>query len=380
MSLFIEAIKGGKQQLEETRGLFAKVRTGGTLAGIFATELFKSLQSVTYGIRALHLYRCLPHPSKNPGSCLHLDKNVSYSGKERTIMDIYTPGSVQSGEKQHPVALFCHGGVWASGDPWNYAPLAATLAEGGVVTCVMTHTLYPNAVVPEMVLELSSALDWVFNNISKHGGSPDKVSLVGHSSGAHLCMMALLRRAKILSEGKAGTELTRPNGHSGIPKRFVGICGAYSIAEHFEYEKGRGVHGLSCMERAMEGKEKFEAMSPAVVVDRIVSPGKGCKSEYPKKTLKHLPALTLLAAEEDTTVPCTQTTGMAASLKRAGIEADIELYKGINHTQVVIDWPTDTPRGIVMGGGKSTEKIDRVDFKKLGTFQSDLLKLLAEES
>jgi acetyl esterase/lipase len=35
------------------------------------------------------------------------------------------------------VVLFCHGGVWAAGAKWHYAPLAARLAQAGVVTAVM---------------------------------------------------------------------------------------------------------------------------------------------------------------------------------------------------------------------------------------------------
>lgn len=45
------------------------------------------------------------------------------------------------------MVLFCHGGVWASGDRWHYAPLATRLAQAGVVCAVMSYTLYPEAMV-----------------------------------------------------------------------------------------------------------------------------------------------------------------------------------------------------------------------------------------
>jgi acetyl esterase/lipase len=41
------------------------------------------------------------------------------------------------------VALFVHGGVWAVGEKWQFAPMASRLAEEGVVTCVATYTLFP---------------------------------------------------------------------------------------------------------------------------------------------------------------------------------------------------------------------------------------------
>ncbi len=44
-----------------------------------------------------------------------------------------------------PVVFFVHGGVWASGEPWQYAPMAVRLAQQGLVVVVPTYTLYPEA-------------------------------------------------------------------------------------------------------------------------------------------------------------------------------------------------------------------------------------------
>lgn len=37
----------------------------------------------------------------------------------------------------------------------HYAPLATRLAQAGVITAVMQYTLYPDALVPQMVAEAS---------------------------------------------------------------------------------------------------------------------------------------------------------------------------------------------------------------------------------
>lgn len=44
-----------------------------------------------------------------------------------------------------PVVFFTHGGVWASGETWQYAPLATRLAQAGLVVVVPTYTIYPEA-------------------------------------------------------------------------------------------------------------------------------------------------------------------------------------------------------------------------------------------
>lgn len=66
--------------------------------------------------------------------------------------------------------------MWAAGDSWHYAPLAASLARLGVITCVMQYTLYPDALVPQLVQEVSAAFDWALDNVGSYGGDRNKVT------------------------------------------------------------------------------------------------------------------------------------------------------------------------------------------------------------
>ncbi len=66
--------------------------------------------------------------------------------------------------------------VWATGSKWHYAPMAHALARLGIVAVVMQYTLYPDALVPQLVDEVSQALNWVLNNARQYGGDPSKVT------------------------------------------------------------------------------------------------------------------------------------------------------------------------------------------------------------
>ena len=97
-------------------------------------------------------------------------------------MDVYLPaapsvdagrGTVSSGGT--PVALFCHGGIWAHGERWHYAPLAARLAQAGVLTIVMSYSLYPQVLAPQQALEVGQALSWTLDNVARLGGDPGEV-------------------------------------------------------------------------------------------------------------------------------------------------------------------------------------------------------------
>lgn len=68
--------------------------------------------------------------------------------------------------------------VDCSGAKWHYAPMAQQLAQAGVVTCVIQYSLYPDALAPQMVDELSQALTWTFKNVHEHGGNPSQVAAV----------------------------------------------------------------------------------------------------------------------------------------------------------------------------------------------------------
>jgi acetyl esterase/lipase len=176
--------------------------------------------------------------------------------------------------------LFIHGGVWAVGEKWQFAPMAHRLAEEGVVTCVATYSLFPQALAPRMWEEVSDALTFTMDNASKlcPGASADRVVLVGHSAGAHLCAMALMHRRGAVPEAveekdyendvakEDAKTLTRAKVDARQPRAFVGLCGVYDVATHYAYEDSRGVALVSTMARAMGGKEGFDRASPLRLV------------------------------------------------------------------------------------------------------------------
>ncbi|KXZ41379.1 hypothetical protein GPECTOR_510g480 [Gonium pectorale] len=138
-----------------------------------------------------------------------VQRGVSYGPAARNTLDVYVPLPAAAaaasaagasaggggGGGGLPVVFFVHGGVWASGETWQYAPLAARLAQAGVVVVVPTYTLYPEALVGTMVEEVSAALSWTFDNAARYGGDPSRITAAGHSAGGHLVAAALLRRA-----------------------------------------------------------------------------------------------------------------------------------------------------------------------------------------
>lgn len=127
--------------------------------------------------------RAPPPPQQQqqqPGGGVRIARGVRYGPQPRATLDIYIPeaglAAAAAGQPpQHRVVLFCHGGVWAAGETWHYAPMGCELARAGVMACVMQYTLYPDALVPQLVGEVGAALDWVLAHAHNYGGDASQV-------------------------------------------------------------------------------------------------------------------------------------------------------------------------------------------------------------
>lgn len=321
-------------------------------ARILCGEVAGMVSMVPYACKSWWLY------NRDAPRRVRVMKNCRYGTRERNVVDVYMP-RLEDGDGEN-VVLFVHGGVWATGSKWHYAPLATRLAEEGIVTCVMEYSLYPSCRTDTMVGEVSQALDWV---LDRHGKK--NVFLVGHSAGAHLCAMSLLERSC---------------DHTKMPDCFIGMAGVYDIVEHFEYEKSRKVHALSTMKRAIGGEDMFPVHSPTVVLKKYAkqqqkNPPRPIKQDVSGRRLLHgqriparvgllhsdgksvggsshsevlelspeniqrLPKTYLMASCTDVTVPWTESSEFHAMLVACGVhQSTLLLYHRIGHGDFVVDW------------------------------------------
>lgn len=294
------------------RGRVAAARRAVVLAALVARELLDMALLVPYAARAALVRRSALHSGRL--------SVARYSSAPRCLLELYTPGA-GAASPPFPAVLFVHGGVWSSGDAWQFAPLAASLADAGVLCAVATYSLHPLAKAPAMAAEVAAALAWLQAHAASLGADPLRVSLLGHSAGAHLAALALLQRA--------GAREGAPIATAAPPLQlFVALSGVFSVRAHYAYERSRGVHRLSTMAEAMGGEAAFESLSPAALL--AASPGLGA----------WLPPCLVCGSDADTTVPPSQGEDFCAQLRACPCAPPVaELrYGGVTHLQFATAW------------------------------------------
>jgi acetyl esterase/lipase len=101
--------------------------------------------------------------------------------KERCRLDLYYPEE----KKDFVTVVWFHGGGLKGGN--KYIP--NELKEKGIAIAAVNYRLYPNIKCPVYLKDAAAAVAWIFDNIEKYGGDPNKIVISGHSAGGYLTSM-----------------------------------------------------------------------------------------------------------------------------------------------------------------------------------------------
>ncbi len=114
-----------------------------------------------------------------------MNRDLVYAPERKSLnrLDVYSSRTANL----QPVVIFLHGGKFSYGDKTSSVfskPFAFT--SRGFVFVSVDYRLSPAFKYPTHVEDVAESISWVRRNISRYGGNPDQLYIMGHSAGAQL--------------------------------------------------------------------------------------------------------------------------------------------------------------------------------------------------
>jgi arylformamidase len=158
---------------------------------------------------------------KNKARCSEVRANFEHFERRYGAGAQETLEIVPAKQTNAPVLLFVHGGRWRPQPDNNFVYFADTVAAAGAhLAAARFSTLDPPKMptrMPDMIAELRRAVAWLYANAASFGGDPNRIHVIGHSSGGHLTSVLLT------------TDWTRYGAPADVFKSGTCVSGMYEL-------------------------------------------------------------------------------------------------------------------------------------------------------
>lgn len=146
----------------------------------------------------------------------------SYGSDARQKLDYWAA----SGNPNAPLLVFVHGGGWSKGDKATGTGTKPIFYnEIGHAFASLNYRLVPEATVEQQAADIASALAYLRSNAERLGFDANRITLMGHSAGAHLVALVssdtrYLDAAKVPVSAVKGAILLDGAGYD-VPKQMA---------------------------------------------------------------------------------------------------------------------------------------------------------------
>ena len=250
------------------------------------------------GLLLLVLSACSPVKLLNaltPDSTFDKTAGIAYGDDPRQKLDVYVP---RHALPDAPVVVFFYGGSWNSGAREDYNFVGEALASRGIVAVVADYRLYPQVRYPLFLQDAARAVAWTKAHIREFSGNPQRLYLMGHSSGGYNAAMLALDGDLLAAAGMSPKDL----------RGWIGLAGPYD----------------------------FLPIENPAVRPVFFWPDSPPQSQPINHVSRDAPPALLIAASEDDLVnPTRNTGGLAHKLRAAGVPVQDFYYSRPNHITLV---------------------------------------------
>ena len=215
-------------------------------------ELDASYDQVVYEPLIADVSKRLASNSEAVRARIGAPQRVAYGPTEIEKLDIYRTNRTKA-----PIFVFIHGGNWRVGSAKDFAFPAEMMVNAGAHFVVLEFDSVKDTGgdLAVMAAQVRRSIAWVYKNAASFGGDRDRVYIGGHSSGGHLCGVALV---------------TEWQKEFGLPDDTVkgGLCmsGMYEMAPVQLSWRRTYVNFTEAMADAMSSLRHIDKLSAPIIV------------------------------------------------------------------------------------------------------------------
>ena len=159
------------------------------LHGYDQVELDASYDQVYYEPLIAQVAQRLATNSEATRARIGAPQRAAYGPTEFEKLDIYRTSRANA-----PICVFIHGGNWLVGAAKDYGYPAEMFVNTGAHYVALDFIAVKEAGgdLGVMAAQVRRGIAWVYKNAANFGGDSDRIYIGGHSSGGHLCGVALV--------------------------------------------------------------------------------------------------------------------------------------------------------------------------------------------
>jgi acetyl esterase/lipase len=226
----------------------------------------------------------------------------------KQVLDVYLPAT---GDGPYPTILAIHGGAFRANSKALYRTLGPYFAANGYAFVAMSYRLTTTDSYPAQVEDSFCALAWLHANADEYGFDPDRVVVLGGSSGGYMAAMV----GTVDDTDRYLADCPNAYPADETPQAVVIFYGLYDFTTVDDYNASdKGIN------EAFWGAEYED-----IPVERLVE----------MSPIEHIdgsePPFIILHGTADVTIPSVMSERFAAALERAGVDAELILVPDARH-------------------------------------------------
>ncbi len=243
-------------------------------------------------------------------------------GAKPYLARVYKP----RGKGPFPLIIDLHGGAWVNKDRFADEGTDTPLAKTGVVVAALDFRMPPDGQYPASVQDVNYAIRWFKSRAAEFNIDPQRVGILGVSSGGHLAMLSAMR--------PHDPRYTAIAGAAGVDASVKCAVMCWPVIDPLgRYEYAQSLVGGAHAKQGETWIKNHNMYWPDVAAQAEGSPTRAL--ERGEKCV--MPNVIYLQGTADFAHPVPNRDRFIAGYRKAGGKVDLHLFEGVGEAFVTND-------------------------------------------